>query len=246
MPGARTGAGATRADAPSVTPGRRYSSIQLPRGFYHLCLGWLDVFPPPGPLASSTPAASWWLTLRRMLRPLRMMPILLSGPRYRWEVVVIFLLDVWAGLPGGVGSLVPAQGREGTLAAPVAGEAHDGNLPLLPPGLAQVSHSVKGAQPREAAGESRAASSTWRAKSTRWRSGWTNDCLGEESASSWSPPGESKVPACLDVAQRGRGWQQGPCEPFLSWPSPCGDGLEPAPTPGMQSRDSRRDAQGLL
>ncbi|KAM6232034.1 uncharacterized protein M6G45_014765 isoform 2-T2 [Spheniscus humboldti] len=68
-----------------------------------------------------------------MLRPLRMMPILLSGPRvwfakfrYWWEVVAIFLLDVWAGLTRGVGSLVPAQGKEGTLAAPVAGEAHDG------------------------------------------------------------------------------------------------------------------------
>lgn len=46
--------------------------------------------------------------------------------RYWWEVVAIFLLDVWAGLPGGVGSLVPAQGKEGTLAAPVAREAHDG------------------------------------------------------------------------------------------------------------------------
>lgn len=46
--------------------------------------------------------------------------------RYRWEVVVIFLLDVWAGLPGGAGSLVAAQGGEETLAASIAGEARDG------------------------------------------------------------------------------------------------------------------------
>ncbi|XP_009471088.1 PREDICTED: uncharacterized protein C8orf58 homolog [Nipponia nippon] len=32
--------------APSVTPGRCYSSVRLPRGFSHL---WLDAFPPPAP-----------------------------------------------------------------------------------------------------------------------------------------------------------------------------------------------------
>ncbi|KAM9609431.1 LOW QUALITY PROTEIN: cell cycle and apoptosis regulator protein 2 [Morphnus guianensis] len=110
------------------------------------------------------------------------------------------------------------------------------------PGLPQC-HSV---QPGEGAGESRAADSIWRAKSMCWRSSWTNDCLDEEPASTRSPPGPSKVPAHLDVTQRGHGWWQGPCEPFLSRPSPCRDGLELAPTPGMQSQGSRRDAQGLL
>lgn len=110
------------------------------------------------------------------------------------------------------------------------------------PGLPQR-HSV---QPGEGAEESRAADSIWRAKSRRWRSSWTNDCLDEEPASTRSPPGPSKVPAHLDVTQRGHGWWQGPCEPFLSWPSPCRDGLELAPTPGLQSQGSRRDAQGLL
>ncbi|XP_074664272.1 uncharacterized protein LOC141916078 [Strix aluco] len=80
-----------------------------------------------------------------------------------------------------------------------------------------------GARPGEAAGERRAARAPWRAKPPRWRSSWTNDCF-EEPASTRSLPGESKVPACLDVTQGGRGWQQGPREPFLSWPSPCGAG----------------------
>ncbi|XP_075379574.1 uncharacterized protein LOC142420008 [Mycteria americana] len=67
------------------------------------------------------------------------------------------------------------------------------------PGLPQG----QGVQPGEAAGESKAASSTRRAKSMRWRSSWTNDCLDEEPASSWSPPGETEVPACLDVTTAG-------------------------------------------
>lgn len=46
--------------------------------------------------------------------------------RCQREVVMIFGLDIWAGLPGGVGSLVPAQGEEGTLVASIAREAHDG------------------------------------------------------------------------------------------------------------------------
>lgn len=52
--------------------------------------------------------------------------VLFAEFRCQREVVMIFGLDIWAGLPGGVGSLMPAQGGEGTLAASIAREAHNG------------------------------------------------------------------------------------------------------------------------
>lgn len=62
-----------------------------------------------------------------------------------WEVVVVVVFLPFLPSPGGVGSLVPAQGRDGTFAASIAGgEAHHEGPSTLMPGAVPARMSQKG------------------------------------------------------------------------------------------------------